>query len=158
MAGRPIITLSLAMAAAVSISAVAQSTVSRDFDTTKALTLSGIIAMITLPVDGADVYLGLDVLDPNGRDVRWAVQVDSPASSERTKWFGKQGTLRPGTKVTVIAYPLKAGSNAADTVARDAPWVLELAKAGRFVHGTGFTLPDGTRPVLGAGGVVPGKQ
>jgi hypothetical protein len=102
--------------------------------------------------------LALDVPDANGRDVRWAVELDSSSSSERTRLFGKQGTLKPGTKVTVTAYQPKAGSNAAASIARDVAWAIDVAKAGRFVHGFSITMADGTKLGFGPGGVVPGKQ
>jgi hypothetical protein len=63
-------------------------------------------------------------------------------------------TLKGGESISVVVYRARPDANVAETVPTPTPGralerVLELAKAGRLVHGTEITLPDGHTLMFG---------
>jgi hypothetical protein len=130
-----------------------------EYDTSKAMTLTGNIAQIDAL--GADASLMLMTRVPGVG--AWAIEGDSRAAAlERAGWkFGPDNaTVPPNTEATVSVYPLSEGSPAQarltqlietyppDVRARST--YTSLLKNRRFAYGLELTLADGRKLAFGS--------
>ncbi len=90
--------------------ALAHHSFAAEFDTSKPVTLEGVVTRI----DWANphVHYFVDVAGPDGTVVNWSCETGGPARLARKGWT--QDSLKPGDKVVVHGYVAKDGSHAAD--------------------------------------------
>jgi hypothetical protein len=79
------------------------------FDDTKPTTLSGIVSMVDWTNPHVHVYV--NVKDPKGQILNWAVELESPIDLARSGW--NRDTLVPGDAVTVQGSLARNGSRQA---------------------------------------------
>lgn len=119
------------------------------YDTTRPMTLNGMLFGMATLESPRPVYLLVEVQDPAGKAERWAVEAKPMAELRKFGWTPE--TLKGGETITVRAYPAKPGSAVADTIPaprrRALETVFELAKQGRLLYGTELTL-DGRKLAL----------
>jgi hypothetical protein len=139
------VTTGLYLAAASGRIAAQTQAVARDFDTTKATTLSGRVASVLSQFAGA-TYILLDVERGPGKTERWAVAGDSAV---KLGWKPKTAPVKPNDMVRIAVFLARPGTNLAATVPADHAGLAEIASAGRLVHGTDITLADGQKLVFG---------
>jgi hypothetical protein len=136
----------IALWLAAFVGASAQSSfVSQYYDTSRTETLTGRIASVVLQ-DSQHTFLLLDVAAGADKAERWAVE-GRPAAE--LGWMGRSAPVRLGDTVTVVVYRAKPGSKVAAIVPADHARLVETATAGRLVHGTELTLPDGSKVAFG---------
>jgi hypothetical protein len=90
-----------------------------EFDASKPVTLSGVVARVEWVNPHALIYL--DVTRRGGTTVRWAIQAGAPAVLAVRGW--QKDSLVPGMRVVVDGFRAKSGTPLA--------------------HGRDITLPDG---------------
>lgn len=90
--------------------ALAHHSFASEFDTSKPITLEGVVTRIDW--ENPHVHYYLDVTEPDGTVINWACETGGPARLARRGWT--HDTLKIGDKVIVHGYPAKDGSNAAD--------------------------------------------
>lgn len=74
-----------------------------EYDASKLLVLTGTVTK--LEWTNPHTHLRLMVKDPQGAAVGWYLEMAAPSGMRRQGWF--PGTLQPGNRVTVEAYPAK---------------------------------------------------
>ena len=123
----PLAVLFVALAAP----AAAHHSFSAEFDSTKQVTLEGVVAMMEWV--NPHSWLHIDVKKPDGTVERWKIEGGSPSVLFRLGW--NRNSLPVGTKVTVVGFQAKDGSLRASS--RD------------------LRFPDGRRMDLGGSGAAP---
>jgi hypothetical protein len=99
-----------------------------EFDSTKVVTLVGVVTKVEWT--NPHTYFYVDVADDQGKLTNWAVEGGAPNALYRAGW--KPNSLKAGDRVTIVGSRAKDGSN--------------LANA------TSFTLPDGRCLFAGSSG------
>ena len=99
-----------------------------EFDSTKVVTLTGVITKVEWT--NPHTYFYVDATDDQGKVANWAVEGGAPNALYRAGW--KPTSLKVGDRVTIVASRAKDGSN--------------LANA------TSFTLADGRCLFAGSSG------
>jgi hypothetical protein len=129
----------------------AASEVAKYFDVAKPSTISGMVGGISHTTKCPYVLLMLAVEDGNGgRRMKWVVKGDTKSALERAGWsFGPNGTLAPGVTISIKAFPLKAGANAAEAIRGAGPEMMGLARTGGLMHGVEVILPSGKKLYFG---------
>ena len=118
---------------ALVVPAAAHHSFSAEFDSTKQVTLEGVVAMMEWV--NPHSWLHIDVKRPDGTTERWKIEGGSPSVLFRLGW--NRNSLPVGTKVTVVGFQAKDGSLRASS--RD------------------LRFPDGRRMDLGGSGSAPSK-
>jgi len=113
---------------ALSVPLSAHHSFSAEFDSTKQVTLDGVVAMMEWV--NPHSWLHIDVKKPDGTVERWKIEGGSPSVLFRLGW--NRNSLPVGTKVTVVGFQAKDGSQRASS--RD------------------LRFPDGRRMDLGGSG------
>jgi Family of unknown function (DUF6152) len=90
--------------------ALAHHSFSEEFDTSKPVTLEGVVTRIDW--ENPHVHYYLDVTGPDGAVVNWGCETGGPARLARRGWT--KDSLKVGDKVVVHGYLAKDGSHAAD--------------------------------------------
>jgi hypothetical protein len=90
--------------------ALAHHSFAEEFDTSKPVTLEGVVTRIDW--ENPHVHYHVDVTGPDGTVVNWACETGGPARLARRGWT--KDALKPGDKVVVHGYLAKDGSHAAD--------------------------------------------
>ena len=98
----PVAVLLVALAAP----AAAHHSFSAEFDSTKQVTLEGVVAMMEWV--NPHSWLHIDVKKPDGSVERWKIEGGSPSVLFRLGW--NRNSLPVGTKVTVVGFQAKDGS------------------------------------------------
>jgi hypothetical protein len=75
------------------------------FDTSKEVSVSGTVREFQW--GNPHAYIQLVSKDASGKEVEWSMEMGSPMYLYARGW--RPRTLRPGTQVTVQAYPLRNG-------------------------------------------------
>ncbi len=75
------------------------------FDNTREVSVSGKVTQFQW--SNPHAYIQLVSTDSRGREVEWSMEMGSPMYLYARGW--RPRTLRPGTEVTVRAYPLRNG-------------------------------------------------
>jgi len=124
---------------------------SRDqYDTTKPVTLNGMLFGMATLQSPRPVYLLVEVQDATGKPERWAVEAKPMAELRKLGWM--PDTLKGGEMIIVRAYRTKTGAAVAETIpsprVRALSTVFELANQGRLLYGVELTLPDGRKLAL----------
>lgn len=90
--------------------ALAHHSFAKEFDTSKPITLEGVVTRI----DWANphVHYYVDVTGPDGTVVNWSCETGGPARLARRGWT--HDALKVGDKVLVHGFVAKDGSHAAD--------------------------------------------
>ena len=101
---------------------------SAEFDSTKQVTLDGVVVMMEWV--NPHSWLHIDVKKPDGTVERWKIEGGSPSVLMRLGW--NRNSLPAGTRVTVVGFQAKDGSLRASS--RD------------------LQFPDGRRMDLGGSG------
>ena len=114
----------------LAVSLSAHHSFSAEFDSTKQVTLEGVVAMMEWV--NPHSWLHIDVKKPDGTVERWKIEGGSPSVLFRLGW--NRNSLPVGTKVTVVGFQAKDGSLRASS--RD------------------LRFPDGRRMDLGGSGVA----
>jgi Family of unknown function (DUF6152) len=107
------------------VPAFAHHAFSSEFDTSKPITLEGVVTNITW--ENPHVFFYVDVTDTDGNAVNWKCETRGPNGLARQGWT--KNSLKQGDKVTVHGY-----------LARD---------ASHFVDGRRVTLADGRKILSG---------
>lgn len=76
------------------------------YDSSKSVTLSGTVTEFSFR--NPHVALFFDVADPSGRNVNWAIEMNSPGVLRRAGWT--KDTFKPGDRITITVRPAKAGT------------------------------------------------
>jgi hypothetical protein len=76
------------------------------YDSSKSVTISG--AVTELLFVNPHVSLFVDVKDPTGKVVNWAVEMNSPGVLRRAGWT--KNTFKAGDQITITVRPAKAGT------------------------------------------------
>jgi hypothetical protein len=108
--------------------ATAHHSFSAEFDSTKQVTLDGVVVMMEWV--NPHSWLHIDVKKPDGAVERWKIEGGSPSVLMRLGW--NRNSLPAGTRVTVVGFQAKDGSLRASS--RD------------------LKFPDGRRMDLGGSG------
>jgi hypothetical protein len=90
--------------------ALAHHSFAEEFDTSKPITLEGVVTRIDW--ENPHVHYYLDVTGSDGTVVNWACETGGPARLARRGWT--HDSLKVGDKVVVRGYLAKDGSHAAD--------------------------------------------
>ncbi len=90
--------------------ALAHHSFAGEFDTSKPVTLEGVVTRIDW--ENPHVHYFVDVAGPDGMIVNWSCETGGPARLARKGWT--HDSLKPGDKVVVRGYVAKDGSHAAD--------------------------------------------
>jgi hypothetical protein len=107
------------------VPAFAHHAFSSEFDTSKPITLEGVVTNITW--ENPHVFFYVDVTDANGNVVNWKCETRGPNGLARQGWT--KNSLKPADKVTVHGYLAKDASH--------------------FVDGRRVTLADGRKILSG---------
>jgi Family of unknown function (DUF6152) len=110
---------------ATGIPAIAHHAFSSEFDTSKPVTLEGVVTRIDW--ENPHVFFYVDVTDTDGAVVNWKCETRGPNGLARQGW--RRDSLKPGDKVVVHGY-----------LARD---------ASHMVDGRKVTLADGRKILSG---------
>jgi hypothetical protein len=81
-----------------------------EFDTSKPVTLGGVVTRVDW--ENPHVHFYVDVQGPDGMPVNWSCETGGPARLARKGWT--HDSLKPGDKVIVHGFLAKDGSHAAD--------------------------------------------
>jgi hypothetical protein len=76
------------------------------YDSSKSVTLSGTVTEFSWT--NPHVSLFFDVKDANGKNVNWAIEMNSPGVLAQAGW-GKR-TFKVGDQITITVRPAKAGT------------------------------------------------
>ena len=90
--------------------ALAHHSFSEEFDTSKPITLEGVVTRIDW--ENPHVHYYVDVLGPDGTVVNWVCETGGPNRLARRGWT--HDSLKPGDKVIVHGFPAKDASHNAD--------------------------------------------
>jgi hypothetical protein len=90
--------------------AFAHHSFAEEFDTSKPVTLEGVVTRIDW--ENPHVHYYIDVTGPDGTVVNWGCETGGPARLARRGWT--HDSLKPGDKVIVHGFMAKDGSHAAD--------------------------------------------
>ena len=102
------------------------------YDTKKPIKFTGKVTKMEW--GNPHIYYYVDVTDPSGKVINYAVEGGTPNSLQRNGW--KRDSLKVGDTVTVEGFMARDGSN--------------------HVNGRGVTLPDGRRVFGGSADGGPG--
>ena len=125
------------------------------FDTTKTITISGIVHGLAWQTKSPYVFIALGVDDRGTgmREVRWALKGDTREALERIGWTFSPtpaGTLQLGDAVSATGYPAQPNIDLAAAIPGAPPEMMQVAKAGGLVHGIEITrLKDGKKLYFG---------
>jgi hypothetical protein len=90
--------------------ALAHHSFAEEFDTSKPITLEGVVTRIDW--ENPHVHYYVDVTGPDGTVVNWVCETGGPARLARRGWT--HDSLKPGDQVVVRGFLAKDGSHAAD--------------------------------------------
>ena len=88
------------------VTATAHHSFSAEFDSTKQVTLDGVVVMMEWV--NPHSWLHIDVKKPGGAVERWKIEGGSPSVLMRLGW--NRNSLPAGTRVTVVGFQAKDGS------------------------------------------------
>jgi Family of unknown function (DUF6152) len=94
--------------AVIAASAVAHHSVSGQYDSSKPLTLTGVISKVDWI--NPHIYLHLDVKDASGTTSTWALATLPTAMMRRAGITRESLQGKPGEEVTIVAVPARDGS------------------------------------------------
>ena len=104
-----------------------------EYDRTQKVTLKGKVTRVEW--QNPHVYYYVDVADPAGTVVNWAIEVGAPNGLYRAGW--RKDSLKIGDQVTVEGFRAKAG--------------------GPHINGSSVVLPDGKKVFSGQNDGGPGR-
>ena len=90
--------------------ALAPHAFSSEFDTSKPITLEGVVTRVDW--ENPHVHYYIDVAQPDGSVVNWACETGGPNRLAKRGWTRE--SLKPGDKVIVNGFPAKDASHSAD--------------------------------------------
>jgi hypothetical protein len=90
--------------------ALAHHSFSEEFDTSKPVTLEGVVTR--LDWENPHVHYFVDVVGPDGTVVNWSCETGGPGRLARKGWT--HDSLKVGDKIVVRGFLAKDGSHAAD--------------------------------------------
>jgi hypothetical protein len=90
--------------------ALAHHSFSQEFDTSKPITLEGVVTRIDW--ENPHVHYYVDVAGPDGTVVNWSCETGGPGRLARKGWT--HDSLKVGDKIVVHGFLAKDGSHAAD--------------------------------------------
>jgi hypothetical protein len=90
--------------------ALAHHSFAEEFDTSKPVTLEGVVTRVDW--ENPHVHYYIDVTGPDGAVVNWSCETGGPGRLARKGWT--HDSLKPGDKVVVHGYIAKDGTHAAD--------------------------------------------
>lgn len=90
--------------------ALAHHSFSEEFDTSKPITLEGVVTRIDW--ENPHVHYYVDVAGPDGTVVNWSCETGGPGRLARKGWT--HDSLKAGDKIVVHGYVAKDGSHAVD--------------------------------------------
>jgi Family of unknown function (DUF6152) len=122
----------------------ASASLAEHFDTTKPITVSGVVHGLAWETKSPYVFIAIGVDDKGTgmREVRWALKGDTREALERAGWkFSPtpDGTLQLGEAVSATGYPAKPNIDLAAAIPGAPPEMMQVAKAGGLVHGLQVT-------------------
>jgi hypothetical protein len=115
------------------------------FDTTKPVTVSGIVHGIAWETRSPYVFIAIavDNKETGTREVRWALRGDTREALQRAGWLinpkGSDSTVQPGSRVSATAYPARPKIDLDAAIPGAPPMMLQAAKAGGLMHGIEIT-------------------
>ena len=135
------------------------------YDVTKPITLKGVVQKFIWA--NPHSFILIEVKNDKGVIETWAAEGDGPNNVDvgwdlrASGW--QRSTVLPGDAISMTALPARPGVKLAGTIvideARMIPEILagmkkvaEAERAGRLVHGTDVTLPNGRKLLFGEAG------
>jgi hypothetical protein len=127
------------------------------FDTTKPITVAGIVHGVAWQTKSPYVFIAIAVDDKatGTRMVRWALKGDTRAALERAGWVinpaaPDDSTLQPGSEISATGYAAKPNIDLAAVIPGAPPMMMQAAKRGGLVQGIEITrLKDGKKLYFG---------
>jgi hypothetical protein len=110
MPNRFLVSIASVVFLASGVPALAHHSFSGEFDTSKPVTLEGVVTRIDW--ENPHVHYYVDVTAPDGMVVNWSCETGGPNRLAKRGW--NRDTLKPGDKVVVHGFISKDGSHAAD--------------------------------------------
>jgi hypothetical protein len=109
------IVASLGMATMLAMASAAAHHSPAMFDATKQITLTGTVKEFQWTSPHCWIQLLVsDPAQPNAAPVEWGIEMDNPLGLSRHGW--KPGSLTPGEQISVVAHPLRDGTNGAQVI------------------------------------------
>jgi len=133
----------------------ASGSLAEHFDTTKPITVTGVVHGLAWQTKSPYVFIAIGVDDKGTgmREVRWALKGDTREALERAGWIFSPtpaGTLQLGETVSATGYAAKPNIDLAAAIPGAPPEMLQPARAGGLVHGIEITrLRDGKKLYFG---------
>jgi Family of unknown function (DUF6152) len=110
MSNRFLVSIASVLFLAGGLPALAHHAFSSEFDTSKPITLEGVVTRIDW--ENPHVHYFVDVAQPDGSVVSWACETGGPNRLAKRGWMRE--SLKPGDKVIVHGFPAKDASHSAD--------------------------------------------
>ena len=110
-----IVTVSFTAAALLAMGTAAAHHSPAMFDGSKEITLAGTVKEFQWTSPHCWIQLLVpNPAEPNAAPVEWGIEMDNPLGLSRNGW--KPGSLTPGEQITVLAHPLRDGTNGAQVI------------------------------------------
>jgi hypothetical protein len=118
--------------------------VQEHYDTSRTQALTGRVSSVVY--NPQRTYVVLAVAAEAGKEERWAV---AGRNFSELGWTPKSAPVKIGDTVSFVVYRARPGAKVAATVPVDHTPLVEIATAGRLVHGTEIMLPNGSKLAFG---------
>lgn len=138
------VVIGVGLAVSVGVVGAQFPSVGEHYDTSRTQALNGRVSSVVY--NPQRTYVVLAVASAAGQEEQWAV---AGRNFSELGWTPKSAPVKLGDAISFVVYRAKPGAKVASTVPADHTALLEIATAGRLVHGTEITLPNGSKLSFG---------